>query len=123
VNEIVRHLNERTGSSFRDTAKSTAKAINARLSEGYTVDDFKTVIDKKCAEWMNTEWEKYLRPETLFRPSHFESYLNQRGSPRRNGKSVSQKLIETASEETEGDQIGNGENSAVYQGRIPERIP
>ena len=40
-----------------------------------TVDDFKTVIDKKCDEWIGTEWEKYLRPETLF-GTKFEGYLN-----------------------------------------------
>jgi len=41
------------------------------------LEDFKTVIDKKCVEWMNDEkMEKFLRPVTLFGPK-FESYLNQ----------------------------------------------
>ena len=51
--------------------------IHARCEEGFTVDDFKKVIDKKCAEWMGTDWEKYLRPETLF-GTKFEGYLNQK---------------------------------------------
>lgn len=50
--------------------------MNARLNEGYTVEDFYTVIDKKYDEWQGTEREKYLRPETLF-GNKFESYLNQ----------------------------------------------
>ena len=46
--------------------------------EGHTVDDFKTVIDKKYAEWgQNPKMSKYLRPETLFSAEHFESYLNE----------------------------------------------
>ena len=50
--------------------------INARLKEGFTVEDFKTVIDKKVDEWKGTELEQYLRPDTLF-GTKFESYLNQ----------------------------------------------
>ena len=34
------------------------------------------VIDTKAKEWMGTDMEKYLRPETLF-GSKFENYLNQ----------------------------------------------
>lgn len=56
------------------------KYCNARLSEGYTVDDFKDVIDKKFAEWSGTKWEKYLRPSTLFNSEKFPAYLNE---PRR----------------------------------------
>ena len=40
------------------------------------IDDFKTVIDKKADDWIGTDMEKYLRPETLF-GTKFESYLNQ----------------------------------------------
>ena len=44
----------------------------------YHTEDLKAVIDKKVAEWKGTEFEKYLTPETLFRPSNFEKYLNQK---------------------------------------------
>lgn len=75
--EIVAYLNHVAGTSYRDSSKTTIKHINARLKEGYTVDDFKQVIDKKCFEWLkDKEWAKYLRPETLF-GTKFESYLNQ----------------------------------------------
>ncbi len=53
--------------------------INGRMEDGFTIDDFKTVIDKKCAEWLgDKEMDQYLRPETLFAAKHFESYLNQK---------------------------------------------
>jgi len=75
---IISYLNQKTGKEFRANTKATTKLIEARLNDGYSVDDFKKVIDNKCAEWLGTEQEQYLRPETLFAPSHFESYLNQK---------------------------------------------
>ena len=75
--EIIDYLNMRTGQHYKHNNTSTQEHINARLKEGFTVDDFKTVINKKCVEWMGTDMQKYLRPDTLFRPSKFESYLNQ----------------------------------------------
>ena len=41
------------------------------------ISDFKTVIDKKVKSWAGTEWEKFIRPETLF-GTKFESYLNEK---------------------------------------------
>lgn len=72
---IVGYLNEKAGTNYRPENKKTQACIHARLEEGYKLEDFKTVIDKKCAEWMGGEMEKYLRPETLF-GSKFENYLN-----------------------------------------------
>ena len=73
--EIISYLNEKTRKRYR-LGKNTRKLINARLSEGYSVDDFKHVVDVKCAEWTGTDFEKYLQPSTLFAPSHFDEYLN-----------------------------------------------
>jgi uncharacterized phage protein (TIGR02220 family) len=75
--EIVGYLNNSTGSKYRPEAKSTQRLINARLKEGYSIQDFKNVIDKKYKEWKGTEMEKYLVPDTLF-GSKFEKYLNQK---------------------------------------------
>ena len=75
--EIIDYLNEKAQTKYRATTAKTRSLINARLSEGFVVGDFKTVIDKKCAEWQGTEWEKFLRPETLF-GTKFEGYLNAR---------------------------------------------
>jgi uncharacterized phage protein (TIGR02220 family) len=75
--EIVDYLNMRTGSQYKHTTKKTRELIRARWREGFRLEQFKTVIDKKCIEWVGTEWEKFLRPETLFRAGKFEGYLNQ----------------------------------------------
>ena len=72
---VVSHLNARAGTKYKATTAKTKTAIHARLEEGFTLDDFKTVIDKKANEWLGTEYEQYLRPETLF-GTKFESYLN-----------------------------------------------
>ena len=80
--EIIDYLNDRTGASYRYTTKKTKDLIKARFNEKFTLDDFKIVIDKKCIEWMNTDMQKYLRPETLF-GTKFESYLNQQVQPRK----------------------------------------
>ena len=80
---IVQRLNEKAGTNFKYSSKKTQSLIRARLNEGFTVDDFKTVIDKKCAEWIgNKDMEKYLRPETLF-GTKFEGYLNARTTERK----------------------------------------
>lgn len=73
---IVSYLNMVCGTKYKHTSKSTQKHINGRLKEGYTEDDFRTVIDKKSKEWLGTDMEKYLSPDTLF-GSKFEKYLNQ----------------------------------------------
>ena len=77
LKKIIDYLNEKTNSKFKYSSKATQTKINARLNEGYTLDDFIDVIDKKCEEWIGTEFEKYLSPETLF-GTKFEKYLNQK---------------------------------------------
>lgn len=73
---IIARLNEKAGTAYRATSKATQSHIRARLAEGFTIEDFYSVIDKKCAEWKgDAKMEKYLRPETLF-GSKFENYLN-----------------------------------------------
>ena len=75
--EIVDYLNSKIGTHYRATTRKTQSLIKARMNEGFTVDDFKKVIDNKSAEWgKDSKMSKYLRPETLF-GTKFESYLNQ----------------------------------------------
>ena len=74
-NSIIAHLNEKAGTNYKASSKATQTCIHARLAEGFTQDDFFAVIDKKCAEWIGTDYEKFLRPSTLF-GTKFESYLN-----------------------------------------------
>jgi uncharacterized phage protein (TIGR02220 family) len=72
---IVEHLNKSASTKYKSTTTKTQNLIKARADEGFTLEDFITVIDKKAAEWKNSDMEKYLRPETLF-GTKFESYLN-----------------------------------------------
>lgn len=75
--EIVDYLNNATNSNYRHTTETTKKLIKARISEGFTLEDFKTVIDKKVLLWSkDLNMSAYLRPETLF-GNKFESYLNE----------------------------------------------
>lgn len=74
--EIISYLNLKAGKNYKHTTKKTQSLITARVKEGFTMEDFKKVIDVKVTEWKNTEMEKYLRPETLF-GTKFEGYLNQ----------------------------------------------
>jgi len=75
--EITNFLNDRLGTKYKSSSEKTKSLIDARIKQGFTVDDFKIVIDKKSNEWIGTEQEKFLRPETLF-GNKFEGYLNQK---------------------------------------------
>lgn len=81
--EIINYLNNKTNKNYRYTTKKYQTLIHARCEEKYTIDNFKKVIDNKCAEWLGTEMEDYLRPETLFSSGHFDTYLNQSGNKKR----------------------------------------
>jgi predicted phage replisome organizer/uncharacterized phage protein (TIGR02220 family) len=79
--EIIAYLNEKAGKNFKPNTRATQRLISARLNEGFTVDDFKTVIDNKVAEWKgDAKMDQYLQPSTLFAPSHFDGYLNQKAA-------------------------------------------
>lgn len=75
--EVINYLNIKTNSNYKYSTKKNQTLIHARCEEGNTIENFKSVIDKKCKEWIGTEWEKFLRPETLF-GNKFEGYLNQK---------------------------------------------
>lgn len=74
--DVIDYLNQRAGKNYKSTTKKNQTVIRARTDEGFSLDDFKRVIDNKVAEWKGTNMEKYLRPETLF-GTKFEGYLNQ----------------------------------------------
>ena len=74
--EVIDRLNKLAGTSYRASSNGTRSKIQARLNEGYTLNDFMTVIENKVRDWKNTDMAKYLRPETLF-GNKFEGYLNQ----------------------------------------------
>lgn len=77
VSEVIKYLNNKANKNFRLEAKTNREPIEARLNDGYTIRDLKKVIDTKVSEWLGTNMDTYLCPQTLFRPSNFEKYLNQ----------------------------------------------
>jgi uncharacterized phage protein (TIGR02220 family) len=78
---VIEYLNKRAGKAFRNGA-ATSKLIAARAKEGYTLEDFKRVIDNKVTEWgKDPKMEQYIRPVTLFQASKFDAYLNQKKPP------------------------------------------
>ena len=77
IKDIIDYLNLVLNTKYSYRTVNTQKHIKARLKEGRTFEDFKTVIDKKYEEWNGTDMAKYLRPETLF-GTKCESYLNQK---------------------------------------------
>ena len=71
------YLNQVANKRYKFVDK-TKRLLLARFKEGYTLEDFKQVIDIKTAEWKDSpEFSKYLRPETLF-GTKFDGYLNQK---------------------------------------------
>ncbi|EDA4830139.1 transcriptional regulator [Salmonella enterica] len=86
---VLSHLNKISGSRYQKS-KTSLENIRARLREGYSVADLQLVIDLKHEHWHeNDEQYQYMRPETLFGPRKFESYLqsatrwDQKGRPKR----------------------------------------
>lgn len=79
--EIVDYLNLKIDAHYKSTTQKTKDSIKARFNEGFTLEDFKKVIDKMTMEWKdNNKMKVYLRPETLF-GTKFESYLNRPMKP------------------------------------------
>jgi uncharacterized phage protein (TIGR02220 family) len=72
---IVDYLNLKANTNYRSTSTKTQTLIRSRFKDGFTEQDFEKVIDNMVIRWKDTEWEQYLRPETLF-GTKFESYLN-----------------------------------------------
>lgn len=75
---IVDYLNKKSDKNYKYTAKATQRLIDTRMKEGFTLDDFKKVIDNKVSSWKDeAKMNSYLRPSTLF-GTKFESYLNEK---------------------------------------------
>ena len=109
---VIDYLNIKANTNYRVNTKNTQSFINARVSEGFTVEDFKKVIDTKSKEWLNTDFEKYLRPATLF-GTKFENYLmeaNKKGptaiGPKKNNNSVNPNICNSRRKYTQSCDIG-----------------
>jgi len=77
ANMVIGYLNERAEKNFKET-DGNRQHILQRLRHAYREEDCFAVIDNRIAHWTDTEMDQYLRPNTLFRPKNFESYLNSK---------------------------------------------
>jgi len=76
VLEILSYLNECADKNYRPV-RTNLIPIKARLLNGYSVADCKKAIDNMVREWKgNSQWDRFLRPITLFSEKKFDGYLN-----------------------------------------------
>ena len=75
--QIIDYLNNKTGKNFKPHSKKSSPHINARLDEGYKLDNFFKVVDVKTKSWLGDAMkDEWLRPWTLFGPK-MEGYVNE----------------------------------------------
>jgi len=72
---VLEYLNQVLDTKYKSSTKSHIQNINARLSEGNSVDDLCLVVKAKFEEWNGTHMDKFLRPSTLFQAEKFTGYL------------------------------------------------
>ncbi len=82
---ILAFLNERTGKHFQarhpngDPTKAL-QLVQVLIEKGYTELNLRQVVANRCLKWRNDpKMAEFLRPETLFRASNFESYFGELG--------------------------------------------
>lgn len=94
IAQVIDHLNKKANTNYRYTSKNTVKVLKSLLTgkNPYTVEDCITVIDKQCAKWIGTDFEQYLRPDTLF-GNKFEGYLNSKVKSKANNKTTVDDLM------------------------------
>ena len=74
--KALNYFNQQSNRKFNLLAKKNTKPIIARLNEGFSPEDLKTVIDRACSHWKGkSEYEQFLRPETIFN-GRFDERLN-----------------------------------------------
>lgn len=79
---VLHLLNQESGRAFRET-EANLLLIAARLDEeGVTVESMMQMVRRQCAKWRNDpKMSEFLRPETLFGKTKFESYHANRNMP------------------------------------------
>jgi uncharacterized phage protein (TIGR02220 family) len=79
--QVLQFLNEKTGRSYQPTTVNLSLII-ARLNEGASVQDCKSVVAKKIREWVgDAKMAQYLRPATLFNREKFSQYWGELVEP------------------------------------------
>jgi uncharacterized phage protein (TIGR02220 family) len=83
---VLHMLNEVAGRNFRETDQNL-KIIKMRLKEpGVEVQEIRKMIQRQRDMWAGTEFERYLRPETLFNATKFSGYYDDRDQPIKRGR-------------------------------------
>lgn len=114
--KVISYLNAKAGTKYRN-AESNKKLVNARLKD-YQLKDLCFVIDNKCNEWKGTEFEKYLRPSTLFNATKFENYVNEKvipngNRPRQNTKETPEQRLSRLSKEMGAKRATSGDHGEI----------
>ena len=107
---LILKINALSGKNFR-IIQTNIDFIVPRLKEGFTESDCETVIENKFKD-PNFSMQ-YFKPETLFRPTKFEGYLNENY----------QKGGGCGTENQKNGQSGNYTQSDTRPPVIPENIP
>jgi uncharacterized phage protein (TIGR02220 family) len=78
---IITYLNFKAGTTFTCKIPSAnATLILNQRKAGYTLEQFKKIIDNKCRQWLGTQWQEALTPEQLFSKKHIDNYLGQKNN-------------------------------------------
>lgn len=81
VFEVLKFLNETAGKGFREV-EASLNFIAARLKEpGVNLEGVKKMVKRQCILWTGTKMQDYLRPETLFNQTKFNSYYAAKDQP------------------------------------------
>ena len=110
--EVISYMNEKCNTRYKYKSEYVLRRISARMKDGFTnIEDYKKVIDKKAGQWLNTDYEKYLRPDTLF-GTKFEVYLNERDKEYERKIKIKERQIQREKEENEEQHIDYWDNDA-----------
>lgn len=111
VKEVIDFLNQETGRHYK-ALSSNARHVNARLNEGFSIDDLKLIVIFKSKVWKdNPNMFEYLRPRTLF-GNKAGDYLEAAQASLR-GNYEANKRKASPWEQTQGLFNKNGENRNV----------
>ena len=112
--KFIDWFNEITGKNFRNT-EDKRKLIRARLNEGFKEDDFYLITRFKVNEWKdNDKMKRYLRPDTLFIPKHFDNYLQDaKDWEEKQAKKQSRKKVKSKPKKNDEPEISENDRSIL----------
>ena len=70
-------LNNMTGRAFKTDNVSSLTLIRARVKDGSPIEEICNVVEFICKKRMGTDYEMFLRPDTIFNRTKYESYLQE----------------------------------------------